>query len=542
MIIVVENIDFLTLRHTQVATMGSTSAKLKIKMNEPNGQDSSIYQSQLAHAAFGYVGQLQRKYGSQWEINVLKSPIIYLIIAYFPRRHEIYGIGYNNYGELGLGHTDPILRYTKLNEMSQLLDHTSNLYRGYGRFMIKTLFGELYCCGNNYRGDIGLNRLDLRNSTKFHKIDTNNCGEFFCNIIGDGAISNHTIISSNYPHCNLYAFGSNRRGQFGNYYDDSFKESNYMPVQILYQQILQQNIFHNETIIKIQTGEYHTIFLTEQGNVFSCGDNLYGQCGQYGLDIKKLSLQNQVSNGSSPNNRNKKKQKKAYLPVTKIKQLSDIVDISCGSYHNLCINSNGDLFVFGDNPNGQLAIPLYTEKMSYNGHNGHKNGHNQQSEGSKDVNDNDENIIYRPIKCPFFQQRGIKIAKIETGNCHSLVIDSDSNCWIFGEDKYGQIGTGENNFLLAISTPHSWNSLKKLNGYLVDQASCGYQHTVILTYLNEIFTFGDNEYNQCSSDSKHKKISNPWLLTRFEIGIDEDCRIEKVYAGSDTTLLIIKNN
>merc|ERR1712154_709017 len=138
-------------------------------------------------------------------------------------------------------------------------------------------------------GDVGSNCDNLRNQNTFEPITQNPNTQFFCNIVGDGLLSNHTIIVSNYPHNNFYAFGSNRRGQFGNYEDETYKESNFSPIQILFNQILTNNIFHDETVIKIQCGEDHSLFLTKQGNVFSCGDNLYGQCGQNASSA--LSLQ-----------------------------------------------------------------------------------------------------------------------------------------------------------------------------------------------------------------------------------------------------------
>merc|ERR1711943_19480 len=40
----------------------------------------------------------------------------------------------------------------------------------------------------------------------------------------------------------------------------------------------------------------------------------------------------------------------------KIEKLSDIIRIECGDCHSLCIDTNNDLYVFGNNYHGQLGL------------------------------------------------------------------------------------------------------------------------------------------------------------------------------------------
>ena len=68
----------------------------------------------------------------------------------------------------------------------------------------------------------------------------------------------------------------------------------------------------------------------------------------------------------------------------------------------------------------------------------------------------------------------------------------------------------------------------------------GQGHTVLLTNNNNIITFGNNKYKQCSVLNKKDKIATPYYMNKSkEIGIDSDSFIERVIALNFETIIII---
>eukprot|EP00127_Corallochytrium_limacisporum_P006966 Clim_evm20s239 gene=Clim_evmTU20s239 len=88
----------------------------------------------------------------------------------------------------------------------------------------------------------------------------------------------------------------------------------------------------------IVVAKYHTLFLTEGGQVLSCG---FGRGGRLGHGDER-----------------------AYLEPTLIKSLSGmkVVAVAASKSHSAVVNSSGRLFVFGLNSEAQLGIPPTQEQ------------------------------------------------------------------------------------------------------------------------------------------------------------------------------------
>ena len=119
--------------------------------------------------------------------------------------------------------------------------------------------------------------------------------------------------------------------RFGHYYhnhghegeDETGTESKNSKVQHV--QVSELNeLFCDQQITEISTGDGHTLFLTSMGIVYGCGANWYAQLGMNFKTVKRV-------------------ERPEIIPL-----LYDIISIS-SSEHNLCLDKDGAVWIFGYN-------------------------------------------------------------------------------------------------------------------------------------------------------------------------------------------------
>jgi hypothetical protein len=159
-----------------------------------------------------------------------------------------------------------------------------------------------------------------------------------------------------------------------------------------------------EKIIDICCGEEHSLALTSHGTVYSWGGNSFGQVGS--RDVRQFLCEPKPVKVLSSN-----KEK--------------IIMISCGSWHSAALTVNGNLYCWGDNTSGQLGI-----------------GAQYRS--------------YKPVVIKLDKNIGVK--SISCGSKYTLMISSDENIHVFGENKFGQLGNGDRD---NVFKPEKINHSKK---------------------------------------------------------------------------------
>jgi alpha-tubulin suppressor-like RCC1 family protein len=239
--------------------------------------------------------------------------------------HIVYACGLNEYSQLGLGNFD-----TKINIeiITNLNDKNIIRVNGgikYTHFLSEE--GKVYSCGKNDYGQLGLGH---NNTIITPQQNINDFGNKKIKLIDSGE---HTIFLDN--NGKVYSCGLNNYGQLG--LDHNNNENT--PQQIT------SNNFGNKEIVYIACGRYHTIFLDNNGKIYSCGLNNYGQLG--------LGYTSESIPETTPKE------------VTYFKSDGrniNIVVISAGEYTSVFVDDNGYTYTCGRNSHGQLGINSTTNK------------------------------------------------------------------------------------------------------------------------------------------------------------------------------------
>ncbi|XP_076028928.1 protein RCC2 homolog [Oratosquilla oratoria] len=196
----------------------------------------------------------------------------------------------------------------------------------------------------------------------------------------------------------VFTFGRNEKGQLG--VGDCEPKTGIQMVETL-------NEF---TIISAAVGRNHSLFLTDRGTVFSCGDNKSGQCG--------------VGNSNAIIN----------TPCRISFKDAKIKKVACGGEFSVILDTNGYLYSFGLPEYGQL-------------------GHNTDGKYFLTSTKLTYHFEVAPRRIPIFVERGkdghptpvtnVQIIDVACGMNHTVAVDSQKRCYSWGFGGYGRLGHAE---------------------------------------------------------------------------------------------------
>ncbi|KAM6309948.1 X-linked retinitis pigmentosa GTPase regulator [Aegotheles albertisi] len=271
----------------------------------------------------------------------------------------------------------------------------------------------------------------------------------------------------------LYMFGSNNWGQLGL----GSKSTVSKPTCV-------KALKPEKTKLAV-CGRNHTLVYTEKGNVYAAGGNSEGQLGLG--DTEERTTFHLISFFT---NQHKIKQLAAgsytSAAVTEDGQLfvwgdnsegqigladeasvsipcqvdvgKPVSSVSCGYYHSALITGDGELYTFGEPENGKLG--LLPEQLK-------------------------NNRVPQPVL-------GImeKVNKVACGGEHTVVL-TERDVYTFGLGQYGQLGHGT--FIFETSVP---KSVKHLKRHKIRNITCGENHTAVIAENGLMFTFGDGRHGK----------------------------------------------
>ncbi|XP_063314714.1 probable E3 ubiquitin-protein ligase HERC6 [Pelobates fuscus] len=312
----------------------------------------------------------------------------------------------------------------------------------------------------------------------------------------------------------MYCWGDNRFGQLALESQENIKVH------------FQDNYFFQDKaeVQKVAIGGQHTVFLLEDGTIFSCGQNIYGQLGrrtnhsntdqilaleaQTIVDVScgtnhSMAVCNQgnvFSWGEASEGELGTGQSKQRNPIPRrISGLSNtrIIQISCGHFHSVALSEDGRVFSWGQNNAGQLGL------------------------GKKVPNQASPQIVK--------SLQGIPLVQVTAAGCQSFALSMLGTVFGWGRNNAGQLGFKTDVSRAGVFNPHAVSSLRSLG---VVYISCGDEHSAVLTKGGSVYTFGDDTYGQLGQQSRNS-TPVPQKIEEYEGQVSQIC------CGSYHTLLYV---
>ncbi|CAK0781577.1 RCC1 repeat-containing protein [Gammaproteobacteria bacterium] len=278
----------------------------------------------------------------------------------------------------------------------------------------------------------------------------------------------------------LWTWGHNGNGQLGD--GTTSGRSNPAPVKGL------------DGLMAMSGGAAHSLAVTQDGKVWAWGFNGYGQLGNGSFD-------------EAP-----------HLVPSIITGLEGVVAVASGDLHSLALKSDGSLWAWGSNAQGEMgngktddqgtptAVPGLPPIQAMAGGAGYslalaRNGTvwawgsdvygqlgNHHACGiSPDGDEGQSCLSPRQIT-------GLEgVVAVAAGNSHSLALKQDGTLWAWGDNTFGQLGDGTT---MNRETPVPVAGLPAIRA-----VSAGFGHSLALDRDGKVWAWGSNGYGQLGNDT-----------------------------------------
>jgi len=198
-------------------------------------------------------------------------------------------------------------------------------------------------------------------------------------------------------------------------------------------------------VVAVAAGTYHSLALTAGGQVYAWGRNYEGELGTGDTTGHATPVTVTVASGDP---------------------LTNVVSIAAGDYHSLAMTSDGQVYAWGDNDNGQLGVDDTTRRYTA-----------------------------VPVASPFDATKPMTgIVAVAGANSFSLFLSNSGTVFGTGYNANGQLGTGDTT---RQTVPVTVTSLAGVTVQAI--AASDDNFSLALASDGTVYAWGLNNYGQLGS-------------------------------------------
>ncbi len=396
--------------------MHKLDKKRKQRLGEPSG-----------------IGLFAKKPRTSSELKGLEMSVvsgdshIFLYIKDKDGEDKLYACGGNYCGQLGLGHTNNISRWTKVPFPKDFI--LEKVVVGYRHSILKGKGkdGEdkLYACGDNEYGQLGLG--DGKTRSKWTEVPVPQ--GFSVEKVIPGLYHSFLKGKGKDGEDKLYATGYNMYGQLG--LGDNEHRNQWIEVPVP----------QGFSVQKVIAGGFHTFLKGKGANgkdkLYACGWNIFGQLGVGNFNDRKKFTEVRVPQGFS------------------------VEKVIAGGEHSILKGKGKDgedkLYACGSNNNGVLGL-------------------GKRSDTSKWT----EVRVFKRKRCEGgkYAPQGFSVEKVVFGGNHSILkgkgVNGEDKLYASGWNNYGQLGLGDDK-----NTRRKWTEVPVPQGFSVEKVIAGREHSIL---------------------------------------------------------------
>jgi alpha-tubulin suppressor-like RCC1 family protein len=243
----------------------------------------------------------------------------------------------------------------------------------------------------------------------------------------------------------------------------------------------------DKAVTQISGGFYYSLALTNDGQVYSWGHNSTGQLGN-------------GTNGDSP--------VPVAVDMTGVLNGKTVTQIAAGEYYSLALTSDGKLYSWGYNYNGQLG-----------------NGTSGTNTGSS-----------VPVAVDMTDALdGETVTQIAVGYSHSLALTKDGQVYSWGNNGSGQLGNGTTD---SSPVPVAVDMTGVLDGKTVTQIAAGGFCSLALTSDGKLYSWGSNGYGQLGNGTSGINTNSPTPVAVDMTGVLNGKTVTQMVAGNAHSLAL----